>query len=42
MHEAGLLAAAVSALAAAVDGRPLHRVTLALGPGVDPDAARHA
>jgi len=42
MHEAGLLAAAVSALAAAVDGRPLRRVTLALGPGIDPDAARHA
>ncbi|MHB9863569.1 hydrogenase maturation nickel metallochaperone HypA [Streptomyces sp. YIM S03343] len=42
MHEAGLVAAAVCALASAVDGRPLRKVTLAIGPGVDPGAARHA
>lgn len=42
MHEVGLLNAAVSALRSAVDGRPLRRVTIAIGPGVDPDAARHA
>lgn len=42
MHETGLLHAAVAALADAADGRPIAEVTLAIGPGVDPDAAAHA
>lgn len=39
MHEAGLLASAVSALTTASEGRPVTTVSIALAPGVDPDAA---
>lgn len=42
MHEAGLLAAAVSALAEATGGRPVRTVVLAIGPGVDPGSAAAA
>jgi Zn finger protein HypA/HybF involved in hydrogenase expression len=38
MHEIGLLSAAVAALCDAAEG-PITQVTLALGPGVDHDAA---
>lgn len=42
MHEAGLLHAAVAALVAAAGDRPIGRVTLAIGPGVDRGAAEQA
>lgn len=42
MHETGLLTAAVGTLADAIDKRPLLRASIAVGPGVDLDAARHA
>jgi len=42
MHEAGLLASAVSALTTASEGRPVTTVSIALAPGVDPDAAAAA
>jgi hydrogenase nickel incorporation protein HypA/HybF len=42
MHETGLLRAAVAELAAQTHGRAVRRVVLAVGPGADLDAARHA
>lgn len=39
MHEAGLLRGAVAALVEAGAGRPVRTVVLAIGPGVDLDAA---
>lgn len=42
MHEAGLLASAVGALTAASAGGPVRAVSIALAPGIDPDAAAAA
>lgn len=42
MHETGLLFAAVAQLTDATGHRPLSRVELAIGPGVDPGAAAQA
>lgn len=42
MHEVGLLAAAVSDITAATAGRPVATVVLALGSGVDTEAAAQA
>ncbi len=42
MHEAGLLNAAVAAVTAAAEGRPVLQITLAIGPGVEIAAAEQA
>ncbi len=42
MHEAGLVRAAVAALADATAGQPVRTVVLAVGSGVDIDAAASA
>ncbi len=42
MHEMGLLAAALGEIVAANRERPITRVDLALGPGIDEAAARQA
>ncbi|MCK2216950.1 hydrogenase maturation nickel metallochaperone HypA [Actinomadura sp. ATCC 31491] len=42
MHETGLIRAAVAAVVTAAGGRRVLHVTLALGPGVGPDAAEQA